>query len=289
MWTRRRDAGKIYPLLVAVGRDGRRRRANEALHAKLLAEDTGLAESMAANRARYAAFVAGHTAIETPDTSARMRRLQWAEVAIDQLRVDTIAANAGVSRPGKEQALVAGFLSSGDSARPGFGWFFGRDALWTLYAVNSYGDFKLSRAEMEFLLRRQRADGKILHEWSQAAELVDWKSLPYEWAAADATPMLLMEMEDYRAVSGDEAFVEAHWAELEKAWQFMQAHDADGDGVYDNSQGTAWVESWPPGMPTPGAVSGGDRCAGERRRLRSWRGRRGTRSWQRRRRRRPRS
>ena len=106
----------------------------------------------------------------------------------------------------------------------------GGDALWTLYAVNSYGDFKLSRAEMEFLLRRQRADGKILHEWSQAAELVDWKSLPYEWAAADATPMLLMEMEDYRAVSGDEAFVEAHWAELEKAWQFMQAHDADGDG-----------------------------------------------------------
>ena len=34
---------------------------------------------------------------------------------------------------------------SADSARPGFGWFFGRDTLFTLYAVNSYGDTALSR------------------------------------------------------------------------------------------------------------------------------------------------
>ena len=61
------DAGKIYPLLVAVG-ETEATSSNDALHAKLLAEDTGLAESMATNRARYAAFVAGHTAIETPDT-----------------------------------------------------------------------------------------------------------------------------------------------------------------------------------------------------------------------------
>ena len=241
----KRDAGKVYPLLMAVG-ETEATSTNDALHAKLLAEDAGLAESVAATRARYAAFVAGHTAIETPDKELDAA-FQWAEVAIDQLRVDTIASPGKAA--GAEQALVAGFFSSGDSARPGFGWFFGRDALWTLYAVNSYGDFKLSRDEMEFLLSRQRADGKILHEYSQAAELVDWKSLPYEWAAADATPLLLMEMEDYRAVSGDKAFVEAHWAELAKAWQFVMTHDADGDGVYDNSQGTAWVESWPPGMP----------------------------------------
>jgi hypothetical protein len=25
-------------------------------------------------------------------------------------------------------------------------------------------------------------------------------------------------------------------------------HDMDGDGIYDNSQGTGWVESWPSGM-----------------------------------------
>jgi hypothetical protein len=34
-----------------------------------------------------------------------------------------------------------------------------------------------------------------------------------------------------------------------KAWEFERTHDTDGDGIYDNSQGTGWVESWPPGMP----------------------------------------
>ena len=34
-----------------------------------------------------------------------------------------------------------------------------------------------------------------------------------------------------------------------KAWRFEITHDSDGDGIYDNAQGTGWVESWPPGMP----------------------------------------
>ncbi len=235
---------KIFPLLMAMGETEATSTA-AALHDRLMAQDNGLAESFARNRDRFAAFLKEHTAVETPDAEFD-RAFQWAEVSIDQLQVQLIPSER---MPGKETALVAGFFGSGASARPGFGWFFGRDALWTLYAVNSYGDFQLSREEMEFLLRRQRADGKILHEWSQAAELVDWASLPYEWAAADATPMLLMEMEDYRAISGDQHFVDAHWEELAKAWRFVTTHDADGDGVYDNAQGTAWVESWPPGMP----------------------------------------
>jgi len=107
---------------------------------------------------------------------------------------------------------VAGIDGSGDSARPGFGWFFGRDALWTLYAVNAYGDFQLTRDELEFLLRRQGPDGKIIHEWSQTAEIVDWKSLPYMFASADATPLLLMAMNDYFQISGDVGFLKAHWA-----------------------------------------------------------------------------
>ncbi len=235
----KRDAGVVYPLLMTMGEG--KEATTEALHARLMTADRGLAAAAAANRARYDSLLAGATAIETPDKQLD-EAFRWAEVSIDQLQVD-------VSPKHEETALTAGFLESGDSARPGFGWFFGRDALWTLYAVNSYGDFGLSRREMEFLLKRQRADGKILHEYSQTADRVDWGALPYEWAAADATPMLLMAMGDYVSVSGDRAFAEAHWGALEKAWAFMAANDADGDGIYDNSQGTAWVESWPPGMP----------------------------------------
>ena len=152
-------------------------------------------------------------------------------------------------RHGNEVGLVAGFYSSGDSARPGFGWYFGRDTLYTLYAVNSYGDFRLTREALDFLMKRQRDDGKMPHEWSQTADLVDWKSFPYEYAAADATPLFIMAMEDYVDASGDVEYLRKNWSVVEKAWEFERTHDSDGDGIYDNSQGTGWVESWPPGMP----------------------------------------
>ena len=46
-------------------------------------------------------------------------------------------------------------------------------------------------------------------------------------------------------------FLTAHREAIEKAWEFETdaAHDTDHDGIYDNSQGTGWVESWPGGMP----------------------------------------
>jgi hypothetical protein len=151
----------------------------------------------------------------------------------------------------KETALIAGYYTSADTARPGFGWFFGRDALYTLYAVNGYGDFALSRSELEFLIHRQRADGKIMHEYSQTAAAIDWRAFPYMYAAADSTPLFLLAVADYVRSSGDTAFLTTYRDAIEKAWAFETdpAHDTDHDGIYDNSQGTGWVESWPTGMP----------------------------------------
>ena len=235
-----KDAHTIYPLLV-VNAEDRNAATKQKLAAALLDQDKAFSATFLQNRSAYLQFLATHTAIETPDAKLD-DAFRWAELAIEQLRVQTVPSHA-------ETALVAGFYTSGDSARPGFGWFFGRDALFALYAVNSFGDFKLSRDEMDFLLKRQRADGKIMHEWSQAADLVDWHSLPYEWASSDATPLMLMEMKDYLDASGDLAFVQQHWEQLAKAWNFETTHDSDGDGIYENTEGSGWVESWPPGMP----------------------------------------
>lgn len=44
--------------------------------------------------------------------------------------------------------------------------------------------------------------------------------------------------------SGDTQFLQTHREAVEKAWHFETAHDTDGDGIYDNSQGTGWVEDW---------------------------------------------
>jgi len=233
----KRDADLYFPLLLAV-----RNNADSAKPAALAAQLARLNENAAQLYAKtadyYAHFFDKRLVADTPDRHFN-QAMQWAELSIDQLRV----------RHGDEVGLVAGFYSSGDSNRPGFGWFFGRDTLYTLFAVNGYGDFALTREALEFLIKRQRDDGKIMHEYSQTAELVDWAKLPYEYAAADSTPLFLMAMEDYVNSSGDKQFLEQHWAAVEKAWQFERTHDSDGDGIYDNSQGTGWVESWPSGMP----------------------------------------
>ena len=234
-----RDHGRLFPLLMAVGTTPATA-ANSALAATLTQLNAGIADAYQNHADSYKKLLANSVSIETPD-KALNEAFQWAVVSIEQLRAKAL--------PAGEAALVAGYYASGDSARPGFGWFFGRDALYTLYAVNGYGDFALSKAELEFLIRRQRADGKIMHEYSQTAAAIDWQSFPYMYAAADSTPLFLMAIADYVRSSGDVAFLTAHRDAIEKALAFETTHDTDGDGIYDNSQGTGWVESWPGGMP----------------------------------------
>jgi glycogen debranching enzyme len=234
------DGDKPYPLLMTTGETAATS-TTSALAARLEALDSGFHASYRATQKHFEEWAAQHLSIDTPDEKLN-QAFTWAEVAIDQLRVQTTPSHA-------ETALVAGFYTSGDSARPGFGWYFGRDALWTLYAVNSYGDYQLTRDELNFLFKRQSAEGKIIHEWAQTADLVDWKSLPYAYASADANPLLLMAANDYLKISGDKTFIQTNWEPLERTWKFETSHDSDGDGIYENTEGSGWVESWPPGMP----------------------------------------
>ena len=246
-----RDQGKLFPLLMAVGRDAAS--ANTAALGTALANlNTKLAASYADHHEHYRDFTTHSTSIVTPD--ARLNEaFKWAEISIEQLKTHVPQASTSPAASKDESALVAGYYASGDSARPGFGWFFGRDALYTLYAVNGFGDFALTRAELEFLIRRQREDGKIMHEYSQTAAFIDWRAFPYMYAAADATPLFLLAMNDYVRASGDVAFLAAHREAVEKAWTFETTHapgpDQGGNGIYTNAQGTGWVESWPGGMP----------------------------------------
>jgi glycogen debranching enzyme len=234
------DSDKLYPLLMTTGETAATS-TSSALAARLEALDSGFQALYSATQKHFEEFSAQHLSIDTPDQKLN-QAFAWAEVAIDQLRVQTTPSHA-------ETALVAGFYTSGDSARPGFGWFFGRDALWTLYAVNSYGDYQLTRDELNFLIKRQSPEGKNIHEWAQTADLVDWKSLPYAFASADANPLLLMASNDYLKVSGDKTFIQTNWEALERTWNFETSHDSDGDGIYENTEGSGWVESWPTGMP----------------------------------------
>jgi glycogen debranching enzyme len=233
------DSGKVFPLLLTFANTAQT--AHKMAMAQTLVQLNRSASTIFANNEKYyRELLNTATSINTPDASLN-DAFRWAVTAIDQLRVKTTPDLS-------EEALTAGFVSSGNAARPGFGWFFGRDALWSLYAINSYGDYRTTRSEIEFLLARQRADGKIMHEWSQTANLVDWKALPYEYASADATPLLQMAVNDYVRISGDVQFAAAHWEQLLRAWRFEKNHDSP-DGIYNNLEGSGWVESWIPSVP----------------------------------------
>ncbi|HLK20064.1 MAG TPA: hypothetical protein VKT81_13985 [Bryobacteraceae bacterium] len=227
----KKDSGFFFPLIFALA-------DKKPNLERLAALSASIPQLYSKTQEHYAHFFDTRISSETPDSEFD-RALRWAAIAIDQGKV----------RFHDEAGLVAGYYESADSARPGYGWYFGRDSLWTSYAINSYGDFELTRTALEFLIRRQRADGKMMHEFAQSADLVDWKSTPYFYASADSTPLLVMAMEDYVNASGDVAFLKRHWDSVRRAYAFTRAHDSDGDGIYENSEGTGWVESWPPTMP----------------------------------------
>jgi glycogen debranching enzyme len=237
-----RDQHHFFPMIADVSRPEEKNSpaAVAAVENRVIATSQELPEIYRQTRAYYDHFFDSRLTVHTPDPhfDAAMR---WAEIAIDQAKV----------RTGNETGLVAGWYPSFDSTRPGFGWYFGRDTLWTLYAVNSYGDKTLAKQSLEFLAKRQRDDGKMMHEFSLTADdlrgELNWATLGYEYAAADATPLFIMAVADFVRSTGDLEFLHAHWSGVKKAYDFDRAHDSNG--VYDNSQGTGWVEAWPPKMP----------------------------------------
>lgn len=226
----KRDRGSVYPLIYGLvsGTDVLQQAA---------AATAAVPGMYASTYDYYKHYFDARLTIETP--SQRLNdALKWAEISIDQTQVDYKG----------ETGMVAGYYESADSARPGYAWFFGRDTLWTTYAINSYGDSALTRRALLFILKRQRDDGKIMHEFSQSAGALDWKATPYFYASADAAPLLVTAMSDYVRTTGDLGFLRQNWPAVKKAYAFTRAHTGI-DGIMDNSEGTGWVESWPQGMP----------------------------------------
>lgn len=245
-----KDANHLFPLLCEVNHPGEinTAAANDLLADRIVTTAQKLPEIYARTATYYAHFFDHRLVPHTPDPTLD-RALQWAELSIEESQA-TVPAHDNTPA---ETGLVAGWYPAFDSARPGFGWFFGRDTLWSMDAIDLYGDPSLARRAFTFLLHRQRVDGKMPHEFSQTAASLTgdmaWNQLPYEYAAADSNPLFLLALQDYVRATNDIAFLRSNWTAIQSAYTFERTHDSDGDGVYDNSQGTGWVEGWPPKMP----------------------------------------
>lgn len=184
----------------------------------------------------YADYLQHTTSLQLPDADMQ-RAYDWARASVLQ---------GVVANPFLGTGLIAGYRASGSGTRPGFAWFFGRDSLWTSLALNTEGDFATTRTALEFLMKYQRADGKVEHEISQSAAQVPWfKDYPYAYASADATPLFLIAVDDYLRSSGDNDFVRANWDHVWGAYQFLRS-TWDARGLPQNAGvGHGWIEGGP--------------------------------------------
>jgi glycogen debranching enzyme len=169
----------------------------------------------------------------TPDENFN-RGYAWALAATDRFFVTT---------PGLGTSLVAGYNGTDHgwdgghavNGRPGYAWYFGRDAVWSAFAVLGYGDFHGVRNILNTLIKFQDLNGKIFHELSTSGFV--------HYDAADATPLFIILAARYLAQSGDLDYIRHAWPAIEKAIAYCRSTDTDGDLLIENTNvGHGWVE-----------------------------------------------
>jgi glycogen debranching enzyme len=171
--------------------------------------------------------------ITSPD-EAFNQAYRWAVIGADRFFVHT---------PGVGKSLVAGYATTADgwdgghdvSGRPGYSWYFGRDAQWSGMALNGYGDFEKVRDILKLFIDYQSANGKILHELTTSGVV--------HYDAADATPLFIVLAGHYLRYSGDKEFIRKNWSHIERALAFCYSTDRNNDHLIDNALvGHGWVE-----------------------------------------------
>lgn len=121
------------------------------------------------------------------------------------------------------------------SGRPGYAWYFGRDAIWSAFALTDIGDFTTVRKVLETLIRYQQIDGKIYHELTTSGSV--------HFDASDATPLFINLIARYLRASGDFEFVKKHMPAITKAINYCYSTDTDGDHLIEISNvGHGWLE-----------------------------------------------
>ena len=218
-----RARAEFIPIAVAAGTAPR-----DAVFAEYARLISGAEMLYRDKRAWADSALASTASVETPDPSLDLA-LEWAKINLEEQRVCNPDLGCG---------FVAGWGLSGDGRRPGFGWFFGGDAMMNTYAMDALGQWELVAEELAFLAKYQRGDGKITHEISQAAAHIDWfDTYPYAYYHADTTPHWMFAVYQYWLASGDDHLLRELWPAYQRAWAWCLSAETDGDGIIENTVG----------------------------------------------------
>lgn len=171
--------------------------------------------------------------ITTPDKDFN-EGYKWSLIGTDRFFVNT---------PGLGKALVAGYSTTAKgwngghkvNGRPGYAWYFGRDAVWSSFALLDYGDFEKVKSQLQFFNKYQDLNGKIFHELTTSGAV--------HYDASDATPLYIILVGRYLLHSGDIEFIKETWPNIKKAIDFCFSTDTDKDHLIENTNvGHGWVE-----------------------------------------------
>ncbi len=218
-----RARGEFIPIAVAAGTVPR-----DTVFARYARLISGAGMLYRDTRAWADSVLATTASVETPDPELDLA-LEWAKINLEEQRVCNPDLGCG---------FVAGWGLSGAGGRPGFGWFFGGDAMINTYAMDALGQWELVAEELAFLAGYQRDDGKITHEISQAADRIDWfDTYPYAYYHADTTPHWMSALHHYWRASGDDDLVRELWPAYRRAWAWCLSVETDGDGIIENTVG----------------------------------------------------
>lgn len=172
-------------------------------------------------------------AVTTPDAEFDTW-YRWAVIGADRFVAST---------PGVGTGLLAGYATTArgwngehkNSGRPGYAWYFGRDAAWSCFAFDAIGDLATVRSQLALYQSWQDRTGKIFHELMTSGVV--------HFDASDATPMYVMLADHYLRASADTAFIRVSWPHIRRAMEFLFSTDTDGDGLIENTDvGHGWVE-----------------------------------------------
>jgi glycogen debranching enzyme len=154
--------------------------------------------------------------------------------------------NAWVKRAASDLHMMTTMLPTGPYPYAGVPWFntpFGRDGLITALEC-LWLQPSLARGVLAYLASTQATDiipeqdaepGKILHE-TRNGEMAALKEMPFAryYGSVDATPLFVSLANAYYQRTGDRAFVEDIWPNVEAALDWMQRYgDRDGDGFIE--------------------------------------------------------
>lgn len=222
------DAGSSFDFLLSGGSEG---------HEEVVAAFSRLAQNpskiIQSAYDVYQQKVEHWLSVESPDTLFN-RMVQQTLAGTDRFFAET---------PGIGASLLAGYASTAHgwdgeqpiNGRPGYAWYFGRDAQWSARALLDYGDFVKVREVLKTFARHQDVNGKIYHELTTSGAV--------HYDAADATPLYLILAGRYLLHTGDLTTVTELWPSLRKAIDFCYSTDTDGDLLIENTGvGHGWVE-----------------------------------------------